>query len=150
MGAIAPLTELKLFFFISGVFAKIVVFLQKLNNYPLYLDKRSETIVVAIKILDLDPLLQQYYHFSPFHKSTTLALKNVFPNAPFGFLNSLYLFMSTSIAVLDANSTNLFLLVFLVQWYLVLRLQLSLLCSLKLLLLSCNVVNPHFSTFPHL
>src|SRR6218665_2304843 len=87
--------------------------------------------LVAIKILDLDPLLQQYYHFSPFHKSTTLALKNFFPYAPFGFINSLYLFVSTNIALLDANSTNLFLLVFLVQWFLVLRLQLSLLCSLK-------------------
>jgi len=29
------------YFFHSGVFAKIVVFLQKLNNYPLYLDKKA-------------------------------------------------------------------------------------------------------------
>src|SRR6218665_3867172 len=104
MGAIAPLRSLNNFFH-SGVFAKIVVFFQKLNNYPLYFDKKnSETIEVAIKIMDLDPLLQQYYNFSPFHKSTTLALKNFFPNAPFGFLNSLYLFVSTSIGLLDANS----------------------------------------------
>src|SRR6218665_1908652 len=54
-----------------------------------------------------DPL-QQYYHFNPFYKSTTLALKNFFPNAPFDFLSSLYLYVSTSIALLDANSMNLF------------------------------------------
>src|SRR6218665_1918054 len=118
-------------FFMVVFFAKIVVFCKSLTITPYTLIKSSETIVVAIEILDLDPLLQQYYHFSPFHKSTTLTLKNFFPNAPFGFLNSLYMFVSTIIALLDANSTNLFLLAFLVQWYLVLRLQLSLLCSLK-------------------
>src|SRR6218665_2334129 len=104
----SPPYGVEIIFFHSGVFAKVVVFLQKLNNYPLYLDKKNnETIIVAIKILDLDPL-QQYYHFSPFHKSTTLALKNLFPNTPFDFLNSLYLCVSTSMALLDANSTNLF------------------------------------------
>ena len=105
--------------------------MRKLNNYPLYLVKKySETIVVAIKILDLDPL-QQYYHFIPFHKSTTLALKNFFLNAPFGFLNSLYMCVSTSIALLIQRNSSA--VVFLVQWYLVglLRLKLSLLCSLK-------------------
>src|SRR6218665_3035308 len=69
--------------------------------------KSSETIVVAIKILDLDPL-QQCYHLNPFHKSTTLALTNFFPNAPFGFLNSVYLHVSMSTALLDVNSMNLF------------------------------------------
>src|SRR6218665_668089 len=83
----SPPYGVEIIFFHSGVFAKIVVFLQKLNNYPLHL----------------------------------------------------------------------FLLVFLVQWYLILRLQLSLLCSKAsikppLLLeasfqLSCNVVNPHFFNF---
>ena len=44
----------------------------------------------------------------PFHKSTTLALKNFCPNAPFGFLNSLYTCMCPRVALLSANSKNLF------------------------------------------
>src|SRR6218665_3933689 len=96
-------------FFMVVFFAKIVVFCKSLTITPYTLIKSSETIVVAIKILDLDPL-QQYYHLahSTSPHSTTLALKNFFPNAPFGFLNSLYLYASTSRAMLDANSTNLF------------------------------------------
>src|SRR6218665_2961239 len=105
-----------------------------------------ETIVVAIKILDLDPL-QQYYHSNPFHKSTTLALKNFFPNAPFGFLNSLYLYVMHSLNCSMLIQRTSAAVVFLVQWYLVLRLQLSFLCSLILLLLSCNVVSPRFFNF---
>ena len=104
-----------------------MVFCKNLTITPYTLIKEtSENIVVAIKILDLDPL-QQYYHFIPFHKSTTLALKNFFPNAPFGFLNSLYMCVSTSIALLIQRNSSA--VVFLVQWYLVglLRLQLSLL-----------------------
>jgi len=41
MGAIAPPYGVEIIFFHSGVFAQIVVFLQKLNNYPLYLDKKQ-------------------------------------------------------------------------------------------------------------
>src|SRR6218665_3279026 len=129
MGAIAPSYGVKIIFFHSGVFAKIVVFCKNLTITPYTLIKTSETIVVATKILDLDSLQQLYYHFIPFHKSTTLALQNFFPNAPFGFLNSLCLCMSTSIALLIQRTSSA--VVFLVQWDLVLRLQLSLLCSLK-------------------
>ena len=62
------------------------MFCKNLTIAPYTLIKTSETIVVAIEILDP---LQQYYHFIPFHMSTTLALKNFFPNAPFGFLSSI-------------------------------------------------------------
>src|SRR6218665_635922 len=100
MGAIVPPYGVEIIFSHSGVFARIVVICKSFKITPYTLIKSSETIVVAIKFLDLDSL-QQYYHFNPFHKSTTLALKNYFPNAPFGFLNSLYLYVSTSIALLS-------------------------------------------------
>ena len=97
-GQSPPPYGVKIIFFHSGVFAKIVVFCKNLTITPYTLIKTSETIVVAIKILDLNPL-QQYYHFIPFHKSTTLALKNFFPNDPFGFLNSLFCCFGTCVSV---------------------------------------------------
>jgi len=80
-------------------------FLQKLNNYPLYLDKNQLYHCSSYQNSGSGSTAT-VLSFSPFHKSTTLALKNFFP--PYGFLNSLYMYVFTSRALPHANSTNLF------------------------------------------
>src|SRR6218665_1533115 len=76
-----------------------------ITSYTLF--KTSQNIVSSCQHSGSECTATVLSSISIFHKSTTHALKNVCPNAPFSFLNNLYLALHVAVrAFLGANSKN--------------------------------------------